>query len=142
MDRKKVFILDDDPERLAHLVQFAHNLIPGAPHVVIAMDAVSAKEILPTQEWDLLLLDHDLGLYDLNGYGQHRPGNNGTEVSKFIQKNGVKFKLCILHSVNDWGAERMYNNLKGLGGMVKLKPFDTIVGPPIPRYRFDLTTML
>jgi hypothetical protein len=109
----KVLILDDDPMRYPALITYAKAMVYDA-EIIMVLDAEAAKEVLKrfACEWDLLLLDHDLGGMV---YVDSNQPNTGYEVAKFISEHGVKFKTCIIHSMNTAGVRNMKAELEGLG---------------------------
>ena len=57
-------------------------------------------------------MDHDLGGLV---YIDSSEENTGYQVTKFIEAHGVKFKTCIIHSMNYIGVKRMFEKIKGMG---------------------------
>jgi hypothetical protein len=117
----KVLILDDDVYRYPTLIKYAKDMVLDA-EVYMVMDSEAAEELLKrfACEWDLLLLDHDLGYVDSS------KDNTGYQVAKFMEAHGVKFKTCIIHSMNYIGVKRMFDKIKGMGEVYNI-PFSQML---------------
>jgi len=97
--KKKILILEDDAIRQK---EFRVNLVR---HDICIVDSASdAIEKLVGQQWDVLMLDHDLG----GKVGVPSGANTGYEVAKSLEMNTkYKPKLIVIHSMNVVGAELM-----------------------------------
>jgi len=99
-----ILILENDPERQE---MFRQEL---ADHIVHISDtAKNAILGLTVIEWDILFLDHDLGLD--NTVDVH--GQTGYEVACFLdQYPCYKPKTIVVHSLNIAGATKMVQLLE------------------------------
>jgi hypothetical protein len=59
-------------------------------------------------DWNYLFLDHDLGGKDFVDSNEEE---TGYQVAKFILEKGIKYEVCIIHSMNYAGAENMFRVL-------------------------------
>lgn len=103
----KIFILEDNHDRMAAIskllaaVTTETGIDVGVP--VRAETADSALEHLRAQDFDLLLLDHDLG-----GDPEKLAHNCGKTVARFLETNVLRtIKLIVVHSVNVEEATKM-----------------------------------
>lgn len=97
---KKLLFLDDDKKRAFFLL----DNIPEGIAVTWVQTASAAIELLKSEKWDVVSLDHDLeGVYQSP---QH--SNSGTAVAKYIaahQKDLAYLKNRVLiHSYNSKAA--------------------------------------
>jgi CheY-like chemotaxis protein len=91
----RILILEDDPKRW---VAFKRNLIGNEVMIVDQTD--QAIDLLKSQYWDALFLDHDLGG---KVYCESGPGT-GWEVAEWLSKNeDLAPKVVITHSLHDVG---------------------------------------
>jgi hypothetical protein len=107
---KHTLILDDDLQRWDTLSQYAE--LYGYPKMgqVLVPDVETAKiEILKVDNWDLMLLDHDLGG---EVYVASTKPNTGYQLTKFMKLHKVRFDRCIIHTMNSAGAEMMLNEIR------------------------------
>ena len=89
-----IFILEDDPIRMElfrealkdHNVDHADNVVDG-------------KNLLTVNEYDLILLDHDLG-------GEQMDDNTGYQLAKFIRDDNICTRV-ITHTDNPAGARNI-----------------------------------
>lgn len=80
---------------------------------------------LNLRKYDLVCLDHDLEDIHYSQQSTNAQERTGFDVAVFISemnKDGLPTQI-IIHSWNPIGAERMYNQLQGLGMFVSRKPF-------------------
>lgn len=98
-----ILILEDNADRQR---QFRKNNIG---HSVIVVDnAKEAIELLKSQTWDLLCLDHDLGGTQNVASGD----GTGWEVARFLAENPQnKPANVVLHSLNGPGVQNMQAEL-------------------------------
>jgi len=95
----RVLILEDDPARKAQFEELFKD-----HHVRITSIASTAIDLLMTERWDLLSLDHDLGDKVMVESG---PGT-GYEVAVYLEEFPERKPACIMiHSLNTVGAGRM-----------------------------------
>jgi hypothetical protein len=94
----KILILEDCPERI---FKFKQRLI--GHELEITKDTKYCIEMLKTQKWDYIFLDHDMGSV------MEEPGEGtGYEVAKFIADNPQYCPTRIfLHTMNNIGASAM-----------------------------------
>jgi CheY-like chemotaxis protein len=105
----KIFVVEDNKERNGVFWNTLPKLFAGC-HLVIAEDVKEAKEILSRdKDWDLILLDHDLGG---RVYVKSEDDNTGYQVAKFMVESGVTYKRVITHSMNPVGAENIKSVLE------------------------------
>jgi CheY-like chemotaxis protein len=119
----KIFILEDDPNRIAALQR---KLIGHS--VIVAETAVMAILALDTEEFDLIFLDHDLG-GDQMVDGSEK--NTGSEVVRFMEKmyreDGWSWPTTIIHSLNVYEARNMESALMKMGTVVHIIPFTNLL---------------
>ncbi len=126
----KVFILEDDAERIRLFRQALHN---ATTNLTIAETMVQAQKLW-NPPYDVCLLDHDLGESHYSSY------HNGTEydygtgydfVQWAIKESAAKMAngMYIVHSYNSDGAIRMCNALQQgvIGAEVYRQPFGPTV---------------
>lgn len=99
----KILFLDDDAERNRVLKTNTTKLYTW---VKTASECIEA---LKNEDWDLVLLDHDLG-------GQQFVDSNredtGMEVVRWISENKPKIKHVFVHSYNSGAADTMVKSLR------------------------------
>lgn len=101
----KIFILEDNDVRISLLKS---KLISA--DLTICKEADEAIKILEQSvDYDLFLLDHDLGG---RIFVSTKDSNTGTRVAEFLQDKNVSERV-IIHSMNHWGAKNMMNLLPG-----------------------------
>jgi hypothetical protein len=93
----RVFVLDDAEERLGW---FRERM----PKMRWAKTAEAALEILATEEFDLVFLDHDLSWEDA-GFPDRQHGN-GKEIARFLARTSFAGRV-IIHSKNEDGVNVM-----------------------------------
>lgn len=100
----KVFILEDDPERMRW---FREQLY--ADHTVdVAVSCIEVDKFQPP--YDLILLDHDLG-----GRQMAEHEDCGLTFVNLIKELINPEAFVLIHSYNALGAERMQDALQGAG---------------------------
>ena len=90
------------------MIMHIRALFPYA-NIKATANVEEAKSILNENNFDVLFLDHDLGG---KAFVDSNEENTGYQLSKFIDEAGIKYKLCVVHSLNYPGAMRMMKNLK------------------------------
>jgi len=100
----KILFMDDDVERYDHLRKY----LPSSIEIVHVYTVSEAQEKMMEQEFDLLMLDHDLGIGMVGG--------DGIELAKWISRSMDKYKWkpgcdVIIHSMNPVGAGNMVAEL-------------------------------
>lgn len=101
----KIFILEDDSNRM---VKFRRELI--GHQIDHAKTAEEGSNLIGSNKYDLIFLDHDLGgkqMVDSNNE------NTGYQLAKFIAKSMEnKTTPCIVHSCNPAGAHNITHILQ------------------------------
>lgn len=111
----KILFLDDDQIRHDELI-----LILGAKHELVRVyHAVDAIDKLKTDQYDLVMLDHDLGLiYDEDGIADEGP--DGRVVVRWMIENMKDNRPpVIVHSWNNQRAPEMEKLLGEAGFQVR-----------------------
>lgn len=111
--------MDDDPDRLR---AFSKALSKPGVMYACARTAKEAMSLLHSHRWDLVFLDHDLGITPTGDPG------DGTQVARFIvreQARRGRFKRTkfYIHSINPEGNRRMTSLLYRAGLRVRSTPF-------------------
>lgn len=103
-------ILEDDPARYPYLINMMFAICyPLITRLIICTTAEKAnQELLRIKEFNVIMLDHDL---DSIAGGI----NSGLTVANTIKSNNIKFELCIIHSLNYFGASKMKQILDSCG---------------------------
>lgn len=99
----KVFILEDNPERMT-----AFSAIWIQDEMVATNSVRQARKILENEKFDHIMLDHDLGG---EVYVDSADKNTGTYLCKHMHETVNADTPITIHSWNDIGAERMVNYL-------------------------------
>jgi len=110
----RVFILEDRTERMS---KFQRALI-GVPFDHAA-DAATAKELLSSEKYDLIFLDHDLGGDE---FVSSDDPNTGYQVAKFIPETPNALTPAVIHSCNPGGAQ----NMQGVLPHAVIVPFPSL----------------
>lgn len=110
-DSWPAFVLEDTADRIAWFRQ-------QIPHAVIATSCNEALDLLSTQEFKIVFLDHDLGFLDA-AYPERLHGN-GKEVARYLARTGFP-GVVIIHSKHEAGANAMKVHLP----QASLAPFGT-----------------
>ncbi len=105
----RIFILEDDPTR----IKWFKSMLIGHD-VMIVSTVEEAKKMLVTNDYLLLLLDHDLGGTEYAPSDE----NSGYAVAEFIRDHKITGDI-IVHSCNPVGTERMLDSI----GRGKSVPF-------------------
>jgi len=99
----RVFVLDDTQDRLDW---FRERL----PAMRWAKTAKAALEILSTEQFDFVFLDHDLSFMDA-GFPDRQHGN-GKEVARYLAYSKFAGRV-VIHSKNEDGVKAMAKILPG-----------------------------
>ena len=107
-----IFILEDDIARYGMMIEVLREVFPGC--TIISSPYVDESKLLlevgnpDGLPWDIISLDHDLG-------GEHFVNSDeeetGYQLAKWIKEKDIKFKKCIIHSMNFVGASKMHNEI-------------------------------
>jgi CheY-like chemotaxis protein len=102
----KVLILEDSAERI---FRFKEKLI--GHEYEITQDTKYCIELLKTQDFDYIFLDHDLSnIFEKPGEG------TGYEVAKWISEHPDRApRKILIHTMNNIGAAAMMNILGDVG---------------------------
>jgi DNA-binding LytR/AlgR family response regulator len=101
----KVFILESKEASRTRLIYLVQEKYPGA-EILGATSAQNAYLTLKDNKaFDLLLLSYDLGLLPSGGK------ETGLNVAKYIKKNKIEYKKCILHDPDFNGSRAMRKSL-------------------------------
>ena len=100
----KILFMDDDKDRYLLL----RMSLPVSVTINYCTNVVDAQDALVNHSFDLIMLDHDLGIGS--------PGGDGIELCKFISRNleDIKWKPdtnVVIHSMNPVGASNMIAEL-------------------------------
>ena len=100
----RVFVLDDTQDRLFWFRQ----QLRGVAVLRDAKTADRALEILSTEKFDLVFLDHDLSWEDA-GFPERQHGN-GKEIARYLARTGFAGRI-VIHSKNEDGVKVMAKTL-------------------------------
>lgn len=78
------------------------------PQMRCAKTSDQALEILSTEKFDMVFLDHDLSFMDA-GFPERQHGN-GKEVARYLARTGFAGKI-VIHSKNEDGVRSMAKTL-------------------------------
>lgn len=116
---ENTLILEDNPARYEYLIGLLLSICgPIVKRIVITTTAKAAIDELSrdlTIMWGVIMLDHDL---DGQVYVVPANPNTGYQVCKYIRDNGVKYDLCIIHTLNEFAAPKMISALQGTGRVI------------------------
>ncbi len=117
--RKRVLIVEDDETRCDW---FRSRL--AACDLEVTCDAGKACELLARNEYDLILLDHDL-LEDHYWSDEPDDERTGYAVARWLADNPTRQRdaLIVVHSLNYAGARRMVDLLRDSGRDAEHVPF-------------------
>ena len=96
----RVFVMDDTEDRLF----WFRRQLAGVAHLREAKTAERAIEILSTEQFDLVFLDHDLSWADA-GFPDKQFGN-GKEVARYLAITKFAGRV-VIHSKNEVGVAAM-----------------------------------
>ena len=109
-----IFILEDDPLRIK---TFKRALIDH--NVDYATNVQDGKRLLTADEYDLILLDHDLGGEQMVNSSDE---NTGYQLAKFIRDDNISARV-IVHTYNPAGAK----NILAVLPRAAYIPFSTLI---------------
>lgn len=118
----RVFVLDDTEDRLCW---FRKRM----PQMRSAKTAKAAIEILASEEFDMVFLDHDLSFLDA-GFPE-RMHDNGKEVARFLAIRKFAGKI-VIHSKNEDGVRVMAKTLPQ-ATIARFDSFDIATAPSAAR---------
>jgi len=120
LNQYKIFVLEDNEIRIDFFKK-----ICAACTLVIATNAEEAIKLLKQNEYDIILLDHDLGG---EIYVNSNEQNTGFQVVKYMILNKLQQNsYIIIHSMNYIGAKLMLQNLLTNGYEAEIIPFSFIL---------------
>ena len=115
----RIFLLEDDERRCEW---FAKRF--KGDEIDIACDVEQAKELLETNAYDSIFLDHDLMP---EHYGAEEPDDErtGYAIASFLaaRPDLQRAATIMVHSFNAEGALRMVEELRGAGRQADYIPF-------------------
>ena len=112
----KILILEDSSKRIAWFSEEFKEY-----DLVIANNSSMAIDILKTMNFDLAMLDHDLG----QKIFAKSDKNSGFAVAEEIPKNPESVKNVIVHSYNPEGSIRMMKVFEKCGIKAYQMPYGT-----------------
>ena len=114
----RILILEDSQERID---VFTDALCFDSHEIIIVETAEDAITYLEKDEFDLLMLDHDLGG---ECYVDTAEKNTGSEVVRWLTNSGYRSSpVIIVHSMNEPAARSMEHALAYDGFEVHRIPF-------------------
>ena len=106
---RHIMIIDDD---LIMRSMIAEYFTAGDDYVSMVENYDDAIRLLPQNEWDIIYLDHDLGM-----------GRTGHDIAKWIIAHpAMRIKKVIITSNNCVGAGNIFNELAGSGIYLEIFP--------------------
>jgi len=126
-----VLILEDDPERMKLFkVMFVRDQMDHAPN------AKQAKEFLSQNQYDLVMLDHDLNDKHLANPDNMNHEGTGQDVAKFMARMKNPPPFAFVHSWNPPGAKAIAKILKEADINHYVAQFNTAdLGRAVSEYR-------
>lgn len=119
-NKSKILVIEDIPVRRELFKKLLKNM-----DVDFASSVFSAIVAIKSKPFDIIFLDHDLGIPEPL---DPKSPETGYEVCKyFIEYKLQKQALIIIHSCNPVGAISMLNLLNESGYKAFLKPFTMIM---------------
>ncbi|MCC7439821.1 MAG: hypothetical protein IT211_15140 [Armatimonadetes bacterium] len=115
--KKRILFLDDDHRRIA---TFREQVARNDFDLTVVETAHHCIEALANGQFDLVLLDHDLGGETFVDSSRQ---DTGMEVVRWIRANGLPAGAFIVHTMNPVAATTMYFELQQLGHRVQQAPF-------------------
>lgn len=104
----KIFILEDMEERISKFEEVLPKAYPGCELFIVTTAAEGKKILAREKNFDLILLDHDLGG---ETFVDSENENTGYQVAKFIAHNNITCPTLVTHSMNVWGARNILSVL-------------------------------
>lgn len=122
----KIFVLDDDPERLSWFVRefVSHDL-------VVANSVEGAIAALSAQRYDAAFLDHDLGG---KTFVPTSSPDCGMRVAEWLVENPDQARRVVVHSWNVAAAKEMAEAMRGAGLNARDEAFATFDESILRRY--------
>lgn len=117
----RVFVLDDTQDRLF----WFRKQLSGVACLREAKTANRAIELLSTETFDLVFLDHDLSWEDA-GFPDRQHGN-GKEVARYLARTGFSGRI-VIHSKNEDGVRAMKKALPA-ATIARFDDFEITVSP-------------
>ena len=100
----KVFILEDDKERIDFLVKWVKTYIDHKADIYLAKTFAEACDVFENHDYfDFMLLDHDLLFF----FMPSDELETGYQVALAMRNGNVTYGGCIIHSLNPEGALKM-----------------------------------
>jgi hypothetical protein len=119
-DSTKIFILDDNKDRMEKLIEYAKKESPDS-EILIAYSADEAYKILSkNKKLYAIFLDHDLGD---RIFVDSSDQNTGYQVAKYIKDKKIEYEFCIIHTMNPVGAQNIFAALDGDASIVPVSCF-------------------
>jgi CheY-like chemotaxis protein len=118
----RVFVLDDTQDRLLWFRQ----QLRGVAVLREAKTAAHAIEILSTEQFDLVFLDHDLSFMDA-GFPDRLHGN-GKEIARYLARTNFAGRI-VIHSKNEDGVKVMAKTLPQ-ATIARFDSFEISTAPP------------
>ena len=104
----KIFILEDDIERIEFLEKWVKAYIDHKAEIHLAKSFAEACDIFENHDYfDFMLLDHDLKFCFMDS----SEPETGYQVAMYMKNQGIKYDQCIIHSLNVDGANGMHSLL-------------------------------
>ncbi len=97
----KILVVDDQEVRHNKIQSLCMNYFDKPLSIWCSYTVESAIKFLKQTEFDVIFLDHDLGIAI---YQDSNEPNTGYQVAKFIVEAGIKTNEIIVHSMNYPGA--------------------------------------
>lgn len=116
----KLLFLDDDPQRHKVFGDIVLGAVNHEVDVTQVMNAKDAIQALTDNDFDLIFLDHDLGLQQMES---SLVENSGYKVACFIEENFEESPPIVLHTMNTVGVQNMMRALRN--HEVIVAPFGT-----------------
>lgn len=115
--KKRVLFLDDDHRRIT---TFREQVMRNEFELTVVETAHECIQALTNGQFDLVLLDHDLGGETFVDSSRE---DTGMEVVRWIRATGLPAGTFIIHTMNPVAATTMYFELQQLGHKVEQAPF-------------------
>lgn len=115
--KKRVLFLDDDHRRIA---TFREQVMRNEFELTVVETAHECIQALSNRQFDLVLLDHDLGGETFVDSSRE---DTGMEVVRWIGAKGLPAGAFIVHTMNPVAATTMYFQLQQWGHRVEQAPF-------------------
>ena len=112
-----ILFLDDNPTRIAHFRQ-------AVPYATIVETAKDCVKQIDTEQWDWILLDHDLGGEE---FVDSSRADTGMEVVRhLIEHKPDSLPQIVVHSLNSLAREQMCLDLVLAGYEATPIPFPLV----------------